>query len=478
MLEKIKDEQGNSSFFFLILLPLTVLVLFLTFENAQLRRDELDFVRACENNLDLTLADFDRKLWHEFGLWGVENSLLNQHSSELEQNYAKNIYDSKIVISSTADLDDPNNLRRQILRHMSIRGPFLITEELITRFTDFQLLGETIAQSSAWSEIANSDNFVDPEVIFDNPDLFAGNISDLDIEISEEEQDELESLSESELNGLTNAALAFLGEIISGAKEMIIPYYESTGNDVPADPLAPNSLHKIAELSEMFLVNYDLPVISRLQIQEYLFNYFTMQCNQLELNGKQISLQTPDGRLHSELSSAGRKNEVEQIIFNKDNPEKAASTAKGTIRGVCFGYHFISNYYDQAKQNIYLAEATATCTLIALASLGHVILEPQPLVYLFMLIDSLHEAILDTNQLIDGKEVTFKVNDYQIQLNYRDFMRVFAVFNSEEKLLTRINQIRKKIIPGIYVTGFLLEANFRKSSLRMSREFSDYVAEN
>jgi len=127
--------------------------LLLIFENAQLRRDELDFVRACENNLDLTLADFDRKLWHEFGLWGVENSLLNQHSSELEQNYAQNIYDSKIKISSTADLDDPDNLRRQILRHMSIRGPFLITEELITRFTDFQLLGQTIAQSSAWSEL-------------------------------------------------------------------------------------------------------------------------------------------------------------------------------------------------------------------------------------------------------------------------------------------------------------------------------------
>lgn len=475
MLEKIKDEQGNSSFFFLILLPLTVLVLLLIFENAQLRRDELDFVRACENNLDLTLADFDRKLWHEFGLWGVENSLLNQHSSELEQNYAQNIYDSKIKISSTADLDDPDNLRRQILRHMSIRGPFLITEELITRFTDFQLLGQTIAQSSAWSEIANSDNFIDPEVIIDNPDSFAGNASDLDLEISE---DELENLSEAELNGLTKTALAVLGEIISGAKEMIIPYYESTGNEVPADPLAPNSLHKIAEFSEGFLINYDLPVISRLQIQEYLFNYYTMQCNQLELNGEQISLQTPDGRLHYELSSAGRKNEVEQIIFNKDNPEKAASTAKGTIRGVCFGYHFISNYYDQAKQNIYLAEATATCTLIALASLGHVILEPQPLVYLFMLIDSLHEAILDTNQLLDGKEVTFIVKDYKIQLNYRDFMRVFSVFNSEEKLLTGINRIRKKTIPGVYVTGFLLEANFRKSSLRMSREFSDYVAEN
>jgi len=51
-----------------------------------------------------------------------------------------------------------------------------------------------------------------------------------------------------------------------------------------------------------------------------------------------------------------------------------------------------------------------------------------------MLIDSLHEAILDTNQLLDGKEVTFIVKDYKIQLNYRDFMRVFSVFNSEEKL--------------------------------------------
>ena len=64
-----------------------------------------------------------------------------------------------------------------------------------------------------------------------------------------------------------------------------------------------------------------------------------------------------------------------------------------------------------------------------------------------MLIDSLHEAIIDTNQLLDGKGVTFIVKDYKIQLNYRDFMRVFSVFNSEEKLLTGINRIRKKTIP-------------------------------
>jgi len=37
-------------------------------------------------------------------------------------------------------------------------------------------------------------------VIIDNPDSFAGNASDLDLEISE---DELENLSEAELNGLT-----------------------------------------------------------------------------------------------------------------------------------------------------------------------------------------------------------------------------------------------------------------------------------
>lgn len=66
-------------------MPVIVIILLLTFENAQLRKAELDFVRGCENSLDLTLADYDRQLWHEFGLWGVDRTLLNQHKNEMEQ---------------------------------------------------------------------------------------------------------------------------------------------------------------------------------------------------------------------------------------------------------------------------------------------------------------------------------------------------------------------------------------------------------
>ena len=60
--EKLYEQDGSLSLLFLIILPVIMLILFVIFANAQVDRDELDFVRACQNELDLTLADYDRQL--------------------------------------------------------------------------------------------------------------------------------------------------------------------------------------------------------------------------------------------------------------------------------------------------------------------------------------------------------------------------------------------------------------------------------
>ncbi|NLJ69947.1 MAG: hypothetical protein GX328_00585 [Clostridiaceae bacterium] len=463
--------------FFLLLLPTTITILFLTFENAQLRRDELDFVRGCENSLELTLADYDRQLWYEFGLWGVESNLLNQHKNEIEQNFVSDKHKVRIELSALHSLDEPDQLRKQILRHMSVRAPFLLTEEIVHRITDVGILGEQLSNSPVLTAISSQSDLFDPESILNNPDSVPGNIDDLDVEIKQEDQEKLSEMSNTELNALSETALGILDDLVEDAKTMIIPMYESTGNQVPTNPLAPSSLQNIATFSDQLLFNYDIPVISRLQLQEYMFNYYPMQVTELAVSGNKTQLQTPDGRLHSDLRAAGRKNEVEQIIFNTENPNSAASKAKWSIRGICFTYHLIDNFTDAEKRSDYLLQATGISTAIAAVSLGHVVIDPQSLTYLIILIDSLSQAFADCSQLVAGEEISFAFGPVEFELNYRDFMRVFALLKKEENLLIGINNMRKKTIAGSYVTAIELDADFRNSSFRLSREFSDYISE-
>ncbi|MGI6579834.1 MAG: hypothetical protein ACOX3H_06285 [Saccharofermentanales bacterium] len=474
---KLQAEEANISLFFLILLPITLLVLFSTFENAQLRREELDFVRCCENNLDLTLADYDRQLWHEFGLWGVESSLLNQHKAELEQNYFSKKHAVSIELSGLHSLEETDQLRTQILRHMSVRAPFLVTEEIINRVSSAGILAEQLKNSSALTEITAQSDLLDPESIIADPDSVSGDLANLNVEIEQEDQDKLAEMSDAERNVLSETALTILTDLTEEAKTMIIPMYESTGNQVPANPLAPGSLQSITDFFDQLLFNYDIPLISRLQIQEYMLNYYPMQITELETAGNKTPLQTPDGRLHSDLQAAGRKNEVEQIIFNTDNPDSAASKAKWSIGGICFTYHLIDNFTDEAKQSVYMLEAAGISTIIAVGSLGHIVIDPQSLVYVITLIDSLSQAVADSDRLVKGEEVSFAFAETEIKLNYRDFMRVFALCKGEDNLLRGINEMRKKTVPGDFITAVQLDGTFRQNSLQLCREFSDHIRE-
>lgn len=472
---KLRTEEASSSLFFLILLPVIVIILLLTFENAQLRKAELDFVRGCENSLDLTLADYDRQLWHEFGLWGVDRTLLNQHKNEMEQNYISDKHEVSIELSALHSLDETDQLRKQILRHMSVRAPFLLTDEIVNRISNVRVLGEQFNNNSILTTITSQSDLFDPEAILNNPNSVQGELEDLNVEIKQEDQDKLSEMSDTELNALSETALEILANLTEEAKTMIIPMYESTGNQIPSNPLAPSSLQNIANISDQFLFNYDLPVISRLQIQEYMLNYYPMQVTELEVLGNKTQLQTPDGRPHSDLQAVGRKNEVEQIIFNTENPNSAASKAKWSIRGVCLTYHLIDNFTDAEKQSLYLMQATGISTAIAAVSLGHVVIDPQSLTYLITLIDSLSQTFADSDQLLAGKEVSFAFGDTKFMLNYRDFMRVFALLKKEDNLLSGLNNVRKKTIAGSFITAIELNANFRNGSLQLSREFSDYV---
>ncbi|NLZ71069.1 MAG: hypothetical protein GX909_01030, partial [Clostridiaceae bacterium] len=274
--QKLYEQDGSLSLLFLIIMPVIMLILFVIFANAQVDRDELDFLRACQNELDLTLADYDRQLWQEFGLWGTDISKLNQNNDFLLKEYKKSAYDDSFSISSQISaesyLEENSQLKKQILRHMSYRAPALLLDELKTRYINYQNIGSQLSEIPLFPV---DKPLIDTDEILFIPDnlnneIVEDNIKNLSEKDENEGKEEKEELSELEKENLFNAGVELLDETITEAKNMLIPIYESTGNNVPNNPLEPNAITNLAAGLDQLFVNYDLPLVDDLLLSEYL----------------------------------------------------------------------------------------------------------------------------------------------------------------------------------------------------------------
>ncbi len=475
-MKKLKEEKGDTSLFFLILIPVVMLILFAVFSNAQVEKAELDYIRSLENELDLTLADYDRQLWSEFGLWGVPTGQVNQYASQLEADYAiGDDFPTTHRININAILSNIDQLKKQILRHMSYRSLMLSGNELLQRFSEYENLGSILKSSEIVADLKNK--YSDPQDILDNPADYVETPEPVPNDTPADPSDDQDSGEEpgaEDVEEAKNTAFNTVADLIGRAKGLLVPYYQSSGTDMPTNPLAPSSLSAITKNVDQLFINYEIPILSRLQIDEYMFNYYTSHCPEIEINDKKILLKTPYGISHQTLIDGGRENEVEQIIFHNFNKNTALNLAKTSVFSVCFTYHLIDKAMDEELQTLYLTEATALSAAIAAVSLGYVIIEPASLQYVIMLIDVLTDASADFSKVMDGKCMTIEAGDFDMDLNYRDFLRIFALLQSEENILNGLNQIRENTVPGEFAVSFALTATFDNTSFELKREFSDY----
>lgn len=474
---KFQDQAGAASIFFLFILPVTVLALLAAFANTEADRNELDFIRSCENELDLTLADYDRQLWDEFGLWGTPLDRLNQYNEQMTKTYLKGHIRSGREIKASQQLEDDDQLRQQILRHMSIRGPLFWLEEVNQRMDFYQKIGDSLQNQEFQEKVSGSTGL---KKIIDRPDHYTGEVSDLEEEnpnIEEEIEDAKEAAEDGGGSGDKAGAMSVLSDLLDDAKEALVPVYQSLGTEGQGeqDPTDPSAINDLFVHLDRIFFSYDVPAVSKLQIQEYLLRYYTMHCSEVELNGQKIKLSRPDGTSHRSMIDQGRKHEVEQIIFNDFDPKSAYDKAKWSIYGIIFSHHLVKNFTDQNKLNSYRAIASVISGTIAVLSLGTAVIDPEVLVYGITIVKSIINANTDQAKVQAGKSMLFKLGDQEVEVHYKDFMRIFSLTVSEDKLLQGLSKIRQNILPGPHGVAFVLDANYNKSQIHLTRAFSDFI---
>lgn len=476
---KIKDQRGAVSIFFLFILPVTVLALLAAFANTEADRNELDFIRSCESELDLTLADYDRQLWQEFGLWGTPIDKLNQYGDHMTSSYIKAEARSSREIQASRKLEEDDQLRQQILRHMSVRGPLGLLEEVNHRMGLYQTLGTSLQNQGVQDKVNQSTGL---KTIIEKPEDYAGDVSDLAEEnpnIEEEIEEAREATEEDDSVSDQTWAMSALNDLLDDTKEMLVPVYQSlgTGGQEGQDPTDPSAINGLFASLDHIFFSYDVPALSKLQIQEYMLRYYTMHCSDVELNGQKIILTRPDGTRHKTMLDQGREHEVEQVVFNDFNPDSAYSKAKWSIYGIIFAHHLVKNFSDQEKLNSYRTIASILSGTVAVLSLGTIIIEPEVLVYGIAVVKSIVNANSDQAKVQLGKSMLFQLGDQEIEIHYKDFMRIFSLLVPEEKLLQGLTKIRQNTLPGPYGVAFVLNAHYNKSQIQLTRAFSDFVAE-
>ncbi|NLZ71806.1 MAG: hypothetical protein GX909_04830, partial [Clostridiaceae bacterium] len=94
--------------------------------------------------------------------------------------------------------------------------------------------------------------------------------------------------------------------------------------------------------------------------------------------------------------------------------------------------------------------------------------------YLFMLIDVVANTNKDVNKVLSGKTMIIKLANGDIEINYKDFMRIFLLTISEDNLLTGMTRVRKNTIPKQFGITFNLKGSFDNKEITMKRSFSDF----
>lgn len=453
-MQKYRRELGGVGLAICILLPTILLVFNVVLTGAQNRVDELDYWRTCRAHLEIAKASYDRKLWREYGLWGVRQE---QITDSLPMQLAEDA--TNPAISVDRPLFATAELHRQIQKHMDLRAEILLTEDVINRYQVWSAKSPGSLQSELADALGTIDTS-DPRKLIENPPPPA------DWPVEKNEEGEEVPVSTEGID--YSRALSPVSDLLEECYTAILPVYNAAAIGIGDNPLAPSGLLSIAAVVDDLLDNSGF-VPEKLALQEYVLNYFTSAVE--DDAHRQIS--TPYGKLHSDLIKQGRLGEVEQVITGIFDGPKAADRILNYLRMICFSANLLENLSDASVRAKYLGIATSISVSVGVLSAGTVLIPPTTLQYLLIVVNSLREGLRQARLLKQGKAVALGLYGKHIDLYYRDFLRIFLLVKRQENILINLPEIINQVVPGTFYTAFEVRGNYADRHLVLTGNFGE-----
>ncbi len=448
---------GSISLALCIVLPVALLLFNSILLHSRRVRAELDLVRGAVSTGEAALALYDRGLYRDFGLFGLDSLKLDRAVSSLIGPDSR----ARYRLTPEEPLTGTRVLRAGIARHMTLRAASSLIADALDKLRQIQLLDSEIPDTRL-TELLPAGFDAGYEAV-DKP---------LDFPDQEEPEwfGEYNSYMDDQVRAVYQEGLSYLAPVV-------LPGEDGSLETVDFDPFSGSNLDKLGKVLDSVFFTAPEGGLDRLILSEYTLAYFKNDTPFVIRQGVEIEDKTPDGRVLASFSSL-RDKEAEEIATGLEGKNASAVVLLfiGSIRLVC---HLVNCLTDASKMNSYRATAAAISAGIAAISMGEVMIDPEVMTWILLVTATLGKSVHDCSQLKKGYEIDLwpgelKVN---VSMRYRDYLRLMIILQPPDTITDRIGAVISRQYPGSYYTKVTCLAEWSDVSVTHAASFSTRPAE-
>ncbi len=481
------NKRGSLAIFFCLVIAALVTVFGVWLQAAVFRVHETDISRAMSAQIQTHLASYDRKLYEEFGLFGLKQDTGDRQV--FKSCLPGTLQDLPLAIQLQKPVLDEEILRRQIVRHMKTRVPMVYLEDLAGRVRQFGS-GLPDVEPSGAIQPANiraevfscgrTNRRADTAFLSEN-NLGGGlagilqtclqNVAGTSVEKT------AKTLFGSIMEELQDKILYELKKQYRQYASSIAGISRNETNSVLLDQmpdfLDPKNLTDSAGKLDNLLSFDTSPAYEKLCLTEYVMGYFLPRVTVKTDSAGTTSLRLLDGRDCGSLA-ASRPAEIEQILTGLDNAETAGSIVRLYLIGIRSIIQLAALLTDESRMSSIRATAAAISAAIAAVSAGSAAIDPELLSYLIAGGKSIAAGFTDSSRLLAGKGVDLWPGNGigNLKIWYQDFLRLFLLLMPQSTLVERCGLVAGRVLPGPFYTVIRVETTYRNRNYQMEGGYS------
>jgi hypothetical protein len=498
-------KVGAVTLFFCLITGIICSLLLICFKSAAERSDETEMIRAGQAAADVSLAAYDLDLLENFGIWGLDNKRITTDAFYALANTRLQAAD--VYIESAGNVFAQDYLLNQITSFMQVRAP----AGWINRFAaELRTAGESVGGIHQENRSISSSGQL--KNIFENemPDI--DEIMDFQMQMQEQMyklipynltissvREGLKWILSPIIKPLEEFSEDLFEEVVTSIFEDCLPVYpEDFGleTSIVASGTVPDFLNPAVIAALSAAVDSLIKPAANLEwekllLMEYCISCFPARITSYDFNApEQIELKSPSGEAHDSLvylqnsnddlktgKKVKRVNELEKIITNEDDGEKAVKRIEGNILMLRSIIRMLETITDQSRLEEYRPAAGMLSACITAASAGSVYIDTETLVWILAVADAVRMGVQDTEDLVSGKRVALWTyhDESTIELVYHDYLRMFLLAVPQDELLESIGKQIRNLLPGEYASAVAVNMTWHGNSINIIKGYRLYA---
>lgn len=459
MRRKWTGRHGAITLFLCIILSALIVLETVFVAGSYRRKQEVELTEATSHQVEQIMSQFDRDALNWYGIYGI-GEVKADHA--IFERMTCDLTDTSFEYQLTDEVDE-EDIETSVMDYMKLRGFAFEGDMILDRINTSLSFIESMDEFSSVSEwmptfqeyLSKKDDF-----------SFTGIAFRLSCELSGlgDYLDSFDEFSDSVADMWERDSSASLQ---AGDSSALVSMFD------------PSGLQSVTSMFDKYL-DADTPnLLDRFLLNEYASYSFDSRVKTYETDDGQEEESNIVGTPFSDMHD-GQKCDLEYLLIGSDSESTNKFLSFDLILVTRLLLDFGAFLMDDEKMAVAMGIAEVMSILIAVLSLGFVIVDPTVIQYTIIFMMAFIQAVMDSTDLISGKSVTLFYNDSVSDTLgdfsdtwYRDYYRVFLLFVPKDKLLSRMNQIIRRDCGTLY-TGVSAQGYLRGDGYQVERRFELY----